>query len=146
MPVKEPLYGLALRSHQNQFVHPVHRRDQLVWVGNVTSASDQSLQLLSDAKVHQVEKARTIPYPARQKRFFHMKARYKIVLARALNGIGSNNRPVDNIDWNTTYFFEVDIEYPRELHECGDDYPLAPVHFEITTEMLSKKEHAFRHK
>ena len=106
----------------------------------------KSFQWLSDAEVREAEEALTSPDPARQQAFFDMKARYQRELARAVNGIGPNDRPVENIDPNTAYFFEVDLEYPRELHDRDDDYPLAPELFEITTEMLSEKQHALRRK
>ena len=35
------------------------------------------------------------------------------------------------------YFFEVDLEYPKELHDLHDAYPLAPEHMEIKESMLS---------
>ena len=35
------------------------------------------------------------------------------------------------------YFFEVDLKYPKELHNHHDQYPLAPEHVEIKEEMLS---------
>ena len=35
------------------------------------------------------------------------------------------------------YFFEVDLNYPKELHNHHDQYPLAPEHVEIKEEMLS---------
>ena len=38
---------------------------------------------------------------------------------------------------DTGYFFEVDLEYPKELHDTHDQYPLAPEHVEIQESMLS---------
>ena len=36
------------------------------------------------------------------------------------------------------YILEVDLEYPRELHELHNDYPLAPEKLAVTNDMLSK--------
>ena len=36
------------------------------------------------------------------------------------------------------YFLEVDLEYPEELHELHNDFPLAPEKFAISNDMLSK--------
>ena len=36
------------------------------------------------------------------------------------------------------YILEVDLEYPGELHNLHNDYPLAPKKLEITQNMLSK--------
>ena len=35
-------------------------------------------------------------------------------------------------------FFEVDLEYPDELHELHNDYPLAPEKLAVSSNMLSK--------
>ena len=52
---------------------------------------------------------------------------------------------VDRFDINsineksdTGYFLEVDLEYPDELHELHNDYPLAPEKLAVTNDMLSK--------
>ena len=37
------------------------------------------------------------------------------------------------------YFFEVDLEYPKELHNSHNDYPLAPEKKLVTKEMMSVK-------
>ena len=36
------------------------------------------------------------------------------------------------------YFFEVDLEYPEELHELHNDFPLAPEKLTVSNDMLSK--------
>ena len=38
----------------------------------------------------------------------------------------------------TGYFLEVDLEYPDELHELQNDYPLALEKLTISSDMLSK--------
>ena len=35
------------------------------------------------------------------------------------------------------YFFEVDLEYPDELHELHNYYPLAPEKLTVSSDMLS---------
>ena len=35
------------------------------------------------------------------------------------------------------YFLEVDLEYPNELHELHNDYPLAPEKLAVSNNMLS---------
>ena len=38
------------------------------------------------------------------------------------------------------YFLEVDLEYPDELHELHNDYPLAPEKLAVSSDMLLKYE------
>ena len=52
---------------------------------------------------------------------------------------------VDKLDVNSInekseigYFLEVDLEYPDELHELHNDYPLAPKKPVVSSDMLSK--------
>ena len=39
---------------------------------------------------------------------------------------------------DTGYFLEVDLEYPDELHELHNDYPLAPEKLTVSSDILSK--------
>ena len=41
---------------------------------------------------------------------------------------------------------EVDLEYPDELHEIDDDYPLAAEKIDVTKDMLSNYCEEIRHK
>ena len=43
----------------------------------------------------------------------------------------------------TGYILEVDLEYPRDLHELHNDYPLAPEKVKLTEEMLSPYSKSF---
>ena len=52
---------------------------------------------------------------------------------------------VDGFDVNSIsekseigYFLEVDLEYPDELHELHNNYPLAPENLTVSSDMLSK--------
>src|SRR5262249_49236816 len=36
------------------------------------------------------------------------------------------------------YILEVDLEYPKDLHDSHSDYPFCPEHVLVTNEMLSK--------
>ena len=62
---------------------------------------------------------------------------------------------VDEFDVNSInekseigYFLEVDLEYPDELHELHNDYPLAPEKLAVSSDMLSKyyKKTAYKYK
>ena len=46
------------------------------------------------------------------------------------------------------YFIEVDLEYPDELHELHNDFPLAPEKITVSSDMLSNdcKKIADKHK
>ena len=56
-----------------------------------------------------------------------------------------NQKEIDKFDVNSIsenssngYILEVDLEYPDELHELHNNYPLAPEKLEIANDMLSK--------
>ena len=58
----------------------------------------------------------------------------------APNEIDILNVPEDS---KLGYIIEVDLEYPKELHDKHNLYPLAPEHVEVTDDMLSpfQREH-----
>ena len=56
-----------------------------------------------------------------------------------------NSMELHSIDENSStelhsigYILEVDLEYPDQLHDLHNDYPLAPEKLEISQNMLSK--------
>ena len=51
-----------------------------------------------------------------------------------------NKLDLDSVSENSSirYFLEVDLEYPNELHNLHNDYPLAPEKLEISSDMLSR--------
>lgn len=48
---------------------------------------------------------------------------------------------VDREKHGPYYIFQVDLEYPPEIHDRDDDYPMAPELMDITPEMLSETHH-----
>ena len=47
--------------------------------------------------------------------------------------------PIEKIDFSMQYILKIDMEYPREIHDCYDKYPFALKLIEIKTEMLTAK-------
>ena len=57
-----------------------------------------------------------------------------------IHNLDITNIPDDN---PTGYILEVDLEYPHNLHELHNDYPLAPEKVTLTEEMLSPYSKSF---
>ena len=49
-----------------------------------------------------------------------------------------------NEEYKKSFIFEVDLEYPPQLHERDDDYPLAPEVMTIEPEITGDKQHNLR--
>ena len=61
------------------------------------------------------------------------------------------NEEIAFIDWNKQkndqyygYFVECDLDYPAELHDKHNDFPLAPERLEVNVEMLSEHQITIR--
>lgn len=60
---------------------------------------------------------------------------------------------IDSTDWaaqkedqDTGYIVECDLEYPEELHESHESYPLAPENFNVSEDMLSEYQKLYLQK
>ena len=94
---------------------------------------------LSDAEVREAMTALTSDNRATRLGFFYMAARARRELARAINAELHGvlpDPPIEEIDFLMQYILEVDLEYPREIHDRDDDYPLAPELMEIKTDVF----------
>ena len=59
---------------------------------------------------------------------------------RWLDGNEINDFDVQNVSDNSEkgYILQVDLEYPKELHDEHDSYPLAPERLKVNLEWMSK--------
>ena len=83
---------------------------------------------LSVAEVREAERALTSDNRATRLGFFDMAARTRRELARAVNAELNSvipDPPIEEINVSMQYILEVDLDYPREIHDRDDDYPLA---------------------
>ena len=96
---------------------------------------------LSDAEIQEAEAALmsenwsdTVNYLNSEKRFFRE-------LMRCSDPDVIPDPPLrTDIKQFTKYIFEVDLDYPANIHERDDDYPLAPELMQVTTKMMSEKQ------
>ena len=61
----------------------------------------------------------------------------------ALQNKASRNRRYDQ---EKHYIIEIDLDYPPELHDRNDDYPLAPKMMNIDAKITGEKQHQLRAK
>ena len=104
---------------------------------------------LSKAEVREAKTAVTSDNRAKRVGFFDMAARARLRLARAVNAEHNGvlpDPPIEEINFSMQYILEVDLEYPREIHDRDDDYPLASKLMEIKIEMLPAKHLQLRRK
>ena len=96
---------------------------------------------ISDAQLREAKDALASDNWLRTMRYLDSKARYIRELARIVNADGPLDPPAQtDLKSDTAYIFDVDLEYSANIHDCDDDYPLAPELLEIRTEMLSEKQ------
>ena len=96
---------------------------------------------LSNAQLREAEDAVTSNDWLRTMRYLDSKARYIRELARIVNADGPIDPPArTDLKPDTAYIFEVDLEYPANIQDRDDDYPIALEMLEIRTEMLSEKK------
>ncbi len=54
------------------------------------------------------------------------------------NDIQTTEHVLNYNDGDDGYILEVDLEYPKELHDLHSDYPLAPEHMNVSADMVSE--------
>ena len=135
-------------TKEDSYILYIDANNQYGWAMSQALPKD-NYAWLSEAEVREAETALTSDNRKKRVGFFDMVARARRELARAvnaeLNGV-LYDPPIKDINFSMQYILEVDLEYPREIHDRDDDYPLAPELVEIKTEMLSAKHLQLRRK
>ena len=136
-PTKEDLYILYIDANNlyGWAMSQARQKDSYAW--------------LSEAEVRDTKTALTSDNRAKRLDVFDMAAQARWELACAVNAVLNGvipDPPIVEIDFSMQYILEVDLEYPREIHDRDNDYPLAPELMEIKTEMLSVKHLQLRQK
>ena len=128
-------------TQEDSYILYIYTNNLYGWAMSQALSKD-NYTWLNDAEVREAETALISDTRAKRLGFFDMAARARRELARAVNTELNDvipDPPIEKIDFSLQYILEVDLEYPREIHDCHDDYPLVPELMEIKTEMLSAK-------
>ena len=75
----------------------------------------------------------------------HSYAKSKFLPTSGFKWIDPNEFDLNKYTSNSSkgYIHEVDLEYPKQLHELGNDSSLAPDKIEIKREMLSEYQYCW---
>ena len=99
----------------------------------------REVEWLSEEQLREAEAALTCDDLLTTVRFLDSNTRYIYEFVQIQNFDGVPNPPArEDIKLNTAFIFEVDLEYPANVHDRDDEYPLAFKLLEIKRICFSK--------